>query len=872
MVDRRFIETNFPIKEVSQEATREKNIRYGNISTLHVWWARRPLAAARAAIYAALIPPAKNKEDHIRIMEFISLFSKWESSNKQNFVKKAREDILMANNGNTPKIIDPFAGGGAIPLEAMRLGCEVYANDLNPVASLIEKATLEFPQRFISDLMQPKTQKAEKKHCPFLKDLNKYAQHVLREAKKSIGHFYSNEKENYIPVGYLWARTITCQNPLCNVEIPLLRQTWLAKRRNGRRIALKLLVDIKEKRIRFKIVEGEQIDFDPSKGTISHGKTICPICNNTVAIEVLRREAREGRMDQKLLGIILRHTRKSGKFYRLSEDKDTEIFHKVELALKQKEKQLSKKWGISAIPDEPLPPLGTLGFRVQRYGILKWGDLFIPRQKLALLTFIEKIQDAYEEMIEGGVDKNYAQAVVTYLALALDMMAAFCNSLTRWENTSEAIKHTFGRQTLSMLWDFIELCPFSGATGSWEAGWKYYLKVIAFTAALQGKAPVITQGSATNLPYPNEFFDAIVTDPPYYNYVPYADLSDFFYVWLKRTLINIYPSLLTTPLTPKSEECIQNPGRHERDNAKAKQFYEITIAQAFQEIYRVLKPNGVFILVFAHKSTEAWEMVLNGLIRAGMYLTASWPVHTEMTGRLREQQSAALASSIFLVCRKRPTVKAEIVYFNEIKAEIELNIYQKLEKFWRDQIRGSDFFISAIGPAMEIFSKYTRIERLNGEQLTIAELLEFVRKTISRFMLKKILKNLQLRDLDPETHFYILWRWLYGNSGVPFDDARKVSQAIGLELEEHWKQKSLISKEKNLIKVLGPIERAKKLLAEEQPISMIDVLHKALIYWQENQHDQLIALLNYKDYMKNNLFWEVAQALGEILPEGKKEK
>ncbi|MFX1254882.1 MAG: DUF1156 domain-containing protein [Promethearchaeota archaeon] len=867
MTNKRFIETDFPIKEVSKESTREKNRRYGNISTLHVWWARRPLAASRSSIYASLIPFSENQETHRKTTQFISELSNWASSNQELLLKKARNNILEANNGFIPKVIDPFAGGGAIPLEIMRLGCKTYVNELNPVAILIEKATLEFPQRY--GFKSNKIDNLGEKEL--LKDVNKWAQWVLTATKKSSLCFYSENSEQPIPIGYLWARTVKCQNPLCKVEIPLLRQTWLVKKKK-RKIALQIIGNSQEKKIDFKIIENGRIDFDPSRGTISRAKVVCPLCNSTLDDKTLRKEAREGKMGERLLVIISYQPPKKGKSYRLATEKDCLIFRNAELKLIEKEKKLSREWGIAAIPDEPLPPVGALGFRVQRYGFLKWGDLFNARQKLVLLTFVEKVREAYRQMLGEGLDKNYAQAIVTYLALAVDMMAAFCNSLARWDNTSEAIKHVFARQTLSMLWDFVELCPFSGSTGSWESGWKYYLKVIDFTSTTKTMVPIITQGSATNLPYSDKFFDAVITDPPYYNYIPYADLSDFFYVWLKRLLIDIYPSLLAPPLTPKKEECIQNPVRHGGSNIQAKQFYETMITRAFREIHRVLKDQGLFILVFAHKSTEAWETILNALLRSGLYLTASWPIHTEMTGRLRDQQSAALASSIFLVCRKRAIKNEKIAYFSEIKSTIEERIFQKLEKFWDNQIRGSDFFISAIGPAMEIFGQYSRVETLNGEQLNAAELLEFIRMLVSEFMLKKILKSSQIGKIDCETRFYLLWRWLFGYAKVSFDDARKMSQAMGLELEQFWTRQSFIAKENSFIRVLGPLERIKSLLSEKHSYFMIDILHKALIYWEKNQRDQLITFLDSKGYLTNDLFWEVAQAIAEILPEGEKER
>jgi putative DNA methylase len=295
--------------------------------------------------------------------------------------------------------------------------------------------------------------------------------------------------------------------------------------------------------------------------------------------------------------------------------------------------------------------------------------------------------------------------------------------------------------------------------------------------------PHVSQSSATELPYPDNYFDAVFTDPPYYDNVPYSYLSDFFYVWLKRSIGDLYPDLFSTPLTPKSKEIVAYS--HQEGGFEAgKKFFEEMLKKSFQEIYRVLKPDGIACIVFAHKSTEAWESVINALLSSGLYISASWPIHTEMEARLRAKGSAALASSIYMVCRKRTENKT--AYFNEIKSQIEERIKEKLDQFWNEGISGADFFISAIGPALEIFGKYESVEKLSGEKVTAKELLDLVRKTVSEYALTKILKNPQLGDIDKETRFYILWRWTYNHAKVHFDDARKLAQAVGIELTEKW--------------------------------------------------------------------------------------
>jgi len=332
------------------------------------------------------------------------------------------------------------------------------------------------------------------------------------------------------------------------------------------------------------------------------------------------------------------------------------------------------------------------------------------------------------------------------------------------------------------------------------------------------KIPQVFQVSATDLPYPDDYFDAVITDPPYYDNINYAELSDFFYVWLKRTVGDLYPELFATPLTPKSDEIVSNPVR-QGDAEKAKEFFEDMMSKAFKEMYRVLKPDGIACIVFAHKSTAAWETILNALISSGLYLTASWPIDTEMKSRMNAQETASLASSIYMVCRKRTERKT--AYFNEIKPEIERSIKDKLDQFWNEGIEGADFFISAIGPAMEVFGRYESVETPSGEKVSANELLDLVQKTVSDYALRRILKT-RIESVDVETRFYLLYRFNYGQAKVPYDDARKLAQAVGIEISD---KSSIIKTSKNFVSVLSPFDREK--IKDE---TMIDVLHSCLRY------------------------------------------
>ncbi|GFP36972.1 hypothetical protein HKBW3S44_00653, partial [Candidatus Hakubella thermalkaliphila] len=545
-MNKSFIEVDFPVKEVSEESTREKNIRHGHISTLHIWWARRPLASSRASIYAALMPEPRDEEERLKRAHFIANLSKWENSLNKSLIQRAREEILSASNGKPPRVLDPFAGGGAIPLEALRLGCETYASDLNPVAVLILKCTLEYPQKYGRKKVKSNDLFGEKEINPLLEDVKKWGNWVLEEARKEIGQFYPEEKDGSISVGYIWARTVKCQNPACGAEIPLVRQTWLA-RKDKKKVAYKVIPI--GNRVEFEIREGDSIDFDPETGTVSRAKVICPCCGSGLNDKETRKQFQEGKAGQKMIAVVLHHPKRQGKSYRLATEKDLEIFGEAEKHLEKKGQELFDKWGFDPVPDEPLPPKETLGFRVQRYGMLKWGDLFNPRQKLALITFAEKVRQAYRKMLSEGLEEGYAKAVVSYLALGVDRLADFGSVLCVLNVTGgRGVVHKFGRQALPMAWDYIESNPFNPVAAGWPTACEKNEKWIQHASQTAYTPAIVTQSSATSLPYGDNFFDAVITDPPYYDNVPYSYLSDFFYVWLKRTIGDLYPELFATPL------------------------------------------------------------------------------------------------------------------------------------------------------------------------------------------------------------------------------------------------------------------------------------------------------------------------------------
>jgi len=874
MDEKRFIEVTFPLKEVSEISAKEKNIRHGHISTLHIWWARRPLASSRATSYAALIPAPKNEEEKLKINDFIIELAKWENSLNTTIIEKARRDILNANGGVPPKVLDPFSGGGSIPLEALRLGCETYAMDYNPVAALILKCTLEYPQKYgkISTRRVGKNWENlfddETEANILVEDVKKWGEWVLDEAKKEIGKFYPEDGDGLIPVGYIWARTIACQNPSCGAEIPLMRQFWLAKK-DKKKISLKPYV--KDGKVEFQIVgQGTPfpMGFNPEDGTVARAVARCPVCGSTIDDKTTRKLFQEGKAGQRMVAVVLHNPKTQGKTYRLATEKDLEIFKEAENYLEEKQKKLMEEWGVDPVPDEELPLMSGV-FNVPIYGMNKWGDLFNSRQKLAMITFTEKVREAYKKMIEEGYEEEYAKAISSYLALGLSRMSDYMSVLSLHDSTQERTVHIFGRQALPMTWDYSELNPLSDAVGSWISMLCRRIDLVLKNLSFPIYCKVaITQSSATDIPYPDNYFDAVFTDPPYYNSVPYADLSDFFYVWLKRSIGNLYPELFSTPLTPKTKEIVEMSGWDPKRYAyKNKQFFENMLKRAFQEIYRVLKPNGIATIVYAHKSTAGWETLINSLLDSGLVVTASWPIDTEMKQRLRANESAALASSIYLVARKIERI--ETGWFNEVKEEIKNHLHKRLEELWNAGVSGPDYFISAIGSSIEIFGKYKKIMDYEGNVVRADKLLEFVREVVTDYAVHQILHNGVAGELSPLSRFYVLWRWSYGEALVPFDDARKLAQSTGIDLSSEW-NKGFIKKEKEFVRVLGPQDRSLEEIRDSQ--ELIDILHIALILWEKGDKESLTKVLAKSGFGKKDSFYRVAQAISETLPSISKEK
>jgi putative DNA methylase len=630
--DRRLIEDYLPVEAISIVAQREK-IGHAALHPrkLHLWWARRPLAAARAAVYATLVHP-HDAPDNARDAAFFTALCQWGASDR--VIAEARQRVLDANGGIPPKVLDQFAGGGAIPLEALRLGCEATAVELNPVAHLIERCMLEYPQHFGASLAD---------------DIREYGRRWVERTWTRVGHLYPRLREEEAdqeqlsidaedparqraagrPIAYLWTRTVVCPNPERPPHIvPLVRQTWLAKKK-GRYVALRPSVDRDALTVAWEVVEAPTeagLGFDPaafSKGSA----TSCFACGAALDADYVRNAGRRRALGITPLAAVLLRTSGRGRDY---------------LPVGQyPEPSVDDCWDVLQglevdPPDEVIPPTGNAGLatgRVFLYGLSRFRDLFTPRQLATLCAFAQGVRETHAQMIEDGMEPERADAVATYLALSMSRLADYCSNLCRWHTGYETLMNTYARQALQMVWDFAEGNPFGNAAGN-ALTYVNTTADIAEQLAASGPAATVRRASATQLPDADESYDAVITDPPYYDNISYADLSDFFYVWLKRSLQGIAPDdVIGGERTPKRREAIVAPYRFDGDKAAARSFYEEEMARAFAEAHRVLKPGAPLVCVYAHKTTLGWATLVEALRRAGFTITEAWPLDTEMPER-----------------------------------------------------------------------------------------------------------------------------------------------------------------------------------------------------------------------------------------------
>ena len=852
--DLRLIEDFLPIREISNESAREKSIRQGHISTLHLWWARRPLVACRAAVYASLIPARKDDRYRQEKPSFIRTLCKYPANPYK--VKEAVRDIYEAHaerlskelsneiavkdieEGRVPKpkILDMFAGGGSIPLEALRLGCDAYALELNPVAHIIELATLVYPQKFGKRLID---------------EVEKWGSWVIEKAKEEVGDLYKAipDPKGYgtlTPVAYLWTRTVRCKNPSCDAVVPLVRQTWLCKKK-GQYVALKLGLDNENKRPKFAVLQSyarsekeaiQKLGFDPGKFSRG-GNASCVFCGAVATADYVKKEGQGKRINKQLMAVVCTRKGQKGKVY-LSPDEIPKDLIPDENEIWQRIKRLCEQTGLT-VPAEELPKApyaeepyeGTLGFGIQPYGFTKWYELFTPRQLVVLVTITKYVRWAYEEMRKQRYVEELAKGICCNLGAALSRFADYSTSLCVWHTSKVLIAHTFSRQAIPMVWDFAEVNPFGNASGNIEGALDWVIGVIKELVSVD-KCGNVIRGSATELPYADNFFDAIVTDPPYYDNVPYADLSDFFYAWLKRSIGHLYPEHFAGELTPKKKEIVADAKRH-GGKEKANKFYEDMMFQSLKEGWRVLKPDSPIVMIYAHKTTAGWSTLVNALRRAGFTVSKAWPVRTERPGRLREIGSSALASSIFLVARKREKDKVGS-YENEVYPQLEEIVKERVNTLLSEGITGADLVIACVGAGLKAFTQFERVEYANGEEVTSEKFLHIVEGLVLETILEKLfgISRKGVSDVDAATQFYVLWRYNYGRMEVDSGEAIVFAYSFPREIELDGPlglssgRSPVLEKKKDKYRLRDFQERGRDEKLGLQGAPIIDILHRLL--------------------------------------------
>ncbi|MBN1568512.1 MAG: DUF1156 domain-containing protein [Acidobacteria bacterium] len=975
---KRLIEVDLPIKRISTHSRREKSIRHGHISTLHIWWARRPLASCRAVICATLWPDPADKDcpvsfidiarkemltwtshDHQRLLseesrkrfeaarqqpslfenneqlrgallDFIADFANWDNSTVSEFLATSRaltqaaHEALGGELGTRPLVVDPFAGGGSIPLEALRIGADAYASDLNPVAVLLNKVVLEYIPKYGQRLAE---------------EVRKQGEWIKKEAAKELAEFYPVDADGATPIAYLWARTIHCEGPGCGIEVPLIRSLWLAKRSNHS-VALRLEANPGNGQVEFQIInDAKQADL--GQETVRRGSAQCPFCHYTTPVASVRRQLKQqkgGANTAKLFCVVTSQRHQSGRSYRAPNIHDLKAVQASSKRLLLQSKDSSNQ--LSLIPNEAISHEGT--FRIIKmliYGATTWGDLFSHRQALTLSTLIRIAQQSSRHF--KLANEEFSRAVQTCIALAIDRQADYLSSLTVWSSSGEFIAHTFGRQAIPIVWEWPECQPFGDGSGNWDGA----INWVALAIEAQSINPVSTaqveRATATSHTLPDDSADCLFTDPPYYHAIAYAALSDFFYVWLRRSLGSHFPELFASEEVQKKDEIIVDLPHEANVSQKDIAFYEAKLTRAFSEARRIVRPGGIGTIVFASKTTSSWEAIINAVIESGWVITGSWPIDTEREARVSAQGQARLASSVHLVCRPRENSDGSICSnavgdWRDVFQELPIRIHEWMPRLAEEGVVGADAIFACLGPALEIFSRYSSVEKASGDVVRLNEYLGHVWAAVAKEALTMIFAGADATGFDEDARLTAMWLWTLktgemdsgestaeeeggdeeegrakrGKAGgfvLEYDAARKIGQGLGAHLEN---LSSLVEVSGETARLLPVAERAAHLFGKDEgkatPVrkkkkpqlglfkelhvaedtgptfgeteisrvgdTVLDRIHQSMILFAGGRSEALRRFLVDDGAGTDQRFWRLAQALSALYPASTDEK
>jgi putative DNA methylase len=782
---KKLIEVALPLAKINLESTREKTIRHGHPSTLHLWWARRPLVACRAVLWASLVDdPSANpdefptKEDQAkerrRLFDILERLVTWDASTDVRVLSEARAEIVKSCEGDLPKILDPFGGGGSIPLESLRLGLPTFTGDLNPVAVLIQRAMLEIPHRFADrPPIHPEVKDSRgiwKGAEGLSADVQAYGKWMQEEAKRRIGKYYPDAKlvggTPATPIAWIWCRTMKSPDPAWPGNIPLVGSWELFKKPGKTSIWIEPVVDSEKMVVQFKIRHGGSAPM----GTVNRNGATCIATGASVPLSYVREEGKAGRLGVQLMAIICEGNG-AREYVEASEDNVEQFtIHKFELG------EISTN---------------TRDFRTGLYGLSKFEDLYSDRQFQALTTFSDLLTEVRkkieidamhmpadsEPLRNGGNGQTaYAEALVTYLALVLDKCADYWSTMCTWGSGRGTIRNTFARQAIAMTWDFAETNPFSDSTGNW-------MSMVNWTSKALAQLPTNNFGETKQRDARARISEigkcVLSTDPPYYDNIGYSDLSDFFYVWLRKSLKSVWPDECATILTPKVEELIADANRA-GSKAAAKKHFELGMEGVFSRAAENCDERYPATVFYAFKATESedkgnvstgWETFLGGLLAAGFTVTATWPVRTEMANKIGVNAGDnMLASSIVLACRKR-NVSAAMATRGEFISSLRNEMTPSIKILQVENIAPVDMAQSAIGPGIGIFSRYSKVVEADGQPMTVRTALSLINEVLAEVL------SGEESEFDSDTRFAVTWYEQFGQNPGAFGDADTLARA-----------------------------------------------------------------------------------------------